>query len=197
MVLMRSKTSLLLACCVAAAAGIGCNGSGGDQLMPLKKDATWEYQMRMGLASTVDTWTVIGPARVGGSMGWEMTGPGGSSRLGWSDGTLWAQMLGGTTYLPPIPLVAANMKEAEGVKWQGVVTVASRRYPAKAELTQATEKFKVAGRNLTATRSDLLISMNGKTMSITTWFAPGIGVVRQEERSADQLLRSIEYLRGP
>jgi len=191
-----ARGTSLLVFGVAAAIVAGCNG-GNDSLMPMKKGAKWEYQMRMGLASTVDRWSVTGPARVGGDMGWEISGPGGTSRLGWSGGQLRAQMLAGTTYMPPVTLLDSSLKEGDTAKWSGMVTVASRRYDAKAQLNQSTEKFKVAGRNLTVTRCELELSINGKSTTVTTWFAPSIGIVRQEERSGDQLLRSIEYLQGP
>lgn len=167
---------------------VGCR-SGGDTLMPLGTGKVWQYQVTSGLTTAVQTVKVTGPTSVGPFAGWSVRGDGAESRLAWDGGRLFAGCLAGTSYRPPLPLVDADAKT-----WKGEADSGFGAKPMTATITNKKAKETVGSRPMDVTLVDVKFSNGDEAL---TWFAPGIGIVRQEQRREDRLVAKLVYLSGP
>lgn len=174
----------------------GC-GDSVQSWQPLDVGSDWTYQIRAGLLTSVDHIRVQRAMPVAGVSGVSLTTPGGETRLAWKDGVLFADMLGGTRYSPPLPLCSPRLEEKKVISWRGILTVGHRSFGGEAELRQSPDAYLLASKRTDALRCDLTIEVNRQVTEVGTWFVRGIGMVRQEERTRDQLVRAIEYVAGP
>ena len=77
------------------------------------------------------------------------------------------------------------------------MTTAGKSVEAEIILTQSYEKRRVGGQDWNTIRARHEVSFEGKQMEIITWFAPNIGILRQEQRLDGKLTHSLEWLSGP
>lgn len=124
-------------------------------------------------------------APVGALPGWALDSSMGRSRLAWDDGTLYAAELAGTVYSPPIPLFAP--KEAS---WSGTVVTPRTRSKGTATLKRANDDLTVGGKRYKTVRTTLTLKSGNDKIELTTWFYPDLGILRQEQRSGEKLLRN-------
>lgn len=171
----------------------GCGG-GGDKLLPLSSGKVWQYQVTSGLTSAVQEIKVDGPASVGPYQGWKLSSASGESRLAWYQDKLFASELSGTVYRPPLPLVDPSATDEKPVSWAGVVDAGYGAKPAKASVFNKKDKELVGNRSLEVTLVDVKFSSGDEAL---VWLAPGLGVVRQEQRRGDRLVAKLVYLSGP
>jgi len=161
-------------------------------MMPLKQGAKWTYQYRAGLVSKVDEIAVVSVTETPLGRGWKLDGPGGSSKLVWSQGKLYAAQLAGTTYLPPLPIYA----ETES-KWTGEVVSGHRVFDGTATVMSEDTKIRVGTKSEKAKLATIQVNFGTQNFEVFLWFVRGIGIVRLEERSKGQLNSSLDYLKGP
>ncbi len=174
----------------------GCRGGGDSDLMPLKVGSEWKYSVSGTFAKFVEPMRINREIGVAGTQGVELVGPMGYSSVAWKKGVLYADRLAGTSYSPPLPLLAADGRQMD---WDGTVAwPTDGTQKATARLTHETQKLKLDANEYSTTRSRLQIIIDGtKSVELTTWFAPGIGIVRQEQRTGSNLDIRIDYLSGP
>ncbi|MBX3111970.1 MAG: hypothetical protein KF857_08170 [Fimbriimonadaceae bacterium] len=170
----------------------GCQ-AGDDALMPLGTGKVWQYQVTSGLTSGVQEVKVVGPTSVGPYSGWSLRGDGAETRLAWAGRRLVAAELAGTTYSPPLPLVDPDAM-TKVVEWDGQVDSGAGPQSVKATLKLKQDKDTVGNRRVTVTMADIVFSNGDEAL---VWFAPHIGVVRQEQRRKDRLVAKLVYLSGP
>lgn len=59
------------------------------------------------------------------------------------------------------------------------------------------EKLDLGGRKLSTTKVETRLTIAGQAVELDTWFAAGIGIVRQEQRTDGKQDLAIELLSGP
>ena len=184
---MRTLLLILVACAA------GCGG-GTTSYMPLAKGNHWVYLVTIDPESTYQDLRVVREASVGSTRGWLLESEMGDCRLGWQGGILLAAELGGTAYSPPVPLFAED-----GAKWQGVLATATVSTAATATMRRTNESLDVAGRKYRTVKCVLDLQSSQGPLQLTTWFFPGMGILRQEQRSGPALVRDrrIDFVSGP
>ena len=186
---MRRALALLVACCLA-----GCGG-GVETYMPLRQDLSWTYQVRSGFVSYVESATAHRPTAVAEEPGFRIAGPLGASQLAWVDGELLASECAGTRFSPPLALLWPESKKVRS--WKGLVTRAGRTQSATASSQMTDEKVDIFGRKTPTLKTTIVMQMGADEYQLDTWFVREVGIVRQEERKNDELVRSLEHVAGP
>jgi hypothetical protein len=162
--------------------------------MPLEKGNAWVYDVRIDATPSVVNLKVDGEAPVGDVSGWLLTSEMGNSRMAWEGDQLIAAELAGTTYWPPIPILAPNE-----TKWEGVVGTPTTKQAGKAVVSRSAEELKVGGRAFKTVKCVVDMTVGEETIQLTTWFFPDRGIMRQEQRSGPGLTRDrfLECVSGP
>jgi hypothetical protein len=182
-----------------AAAGLLLAGCGqDDRLMPLRPDRTWTYSVRSGFQQFVEPIDVVREVAVAGTRGFELSGPLGTSRLGWRDGVLWAGQSANARFDPPLPLLANDF---EPRTWEGHLEATGVLYPATASLEHEQTRVELGGRRVSAVRATVTLQFDDRAVTLQTWYQEGVGIVRQEQHSGAgaeaDLDVSLEILSGP
>lgn len=180
-----------LSAIVGASLLLGCSGS--PRLAPLAVGDHWDYRFRRGIERDVASIRVTREVPMVGGRGWETKGPMGVSRLGYRGNDLVADELGGAFLTPPLPL-GIPVKSHD--QWRGWVTSAAGRLPAKATIAATEAKLSVGGRLRTLNRTVVTLRTGNHTVELTTLYAPGDGIVEQEQRTDDKLDLVLERVSG-
>lgn len=162
--------------------------------MPLQVGKSWTYRVVSGLDSRVETVKAVRPVAVDGVEGVELTGPLGVSRLAWNGGSLVAESTGSLRFHPALPLLARNQSAQ---RWTGRVTWLGRDIPATAQTVQRQRPLTLDSRSIESTESDVTLQLPTRAIQLTTWFEPGVGIVRQEQHSGYTLDIDLELIEGP
>lgn len=172
--------------------------------MPLEAGRAWTYTFRTGFQTFVETVTVGDAVAVGPVMGRTLSGPMGTSRLAWRGDLLVASRLAGTAFDPPIPIgVQTSAKEASRT-WHGRIEAFGISRGAHAALKLSRERLAVGGMKVQTVKTELTIVAKGSVASgsvpgatrieVTTWFRPGVGIVRQEQRTNRKFVVALALL---
>jgi hypothetical protein len=83
--------------------------------------------------------------------------------------------------------------------WSGTVSTPSGQAQATAKLVRVNEKLDVGGRQYQTIKTVLTLESGGEKVQLTTWFFPGMGILRQEQRRGPGLTRDrfVEFVEGP
>jgi hypothetical protein len=171
----------------------GC-GAGQTDLMPLQVGKSWTYHVMSGLDSRVESVKVVRPVAVDGVEGMELNGPLGISRLAWRHNSLLAESTSDLRFTPALPLLSAN---GTGAPWTGWVTWMGRDIAATAEVTQKPRTLPLNSRTIDSIESDVVLRLPSRSIRLTTWFEPGVGIVRQEQHTGVKLDIGLELIEGP
>ena len=170
---------------------LGCRGS--NALLPLSVGDRWDYRFRRGMERDVAPIRVTREVPLEGGKGWELRGPMGVVRLGNVGGRLVADELGGAFLTPPLPIgVPVKTRSL----WRGWVVSVAGRQPAKAEIAATEAKLPVEGRLRALNRTVVTMRVGDHTVELQTWYAPGDGIVQQEQRTDDKLDLALERVSG-
>jgi hypothetical protein len=173
---------------------VGCGGP--TDLYPLRVGADWTYRVTTGFAESVQTIKVTRRVPVAYTSGFELDGPMGISRLAWRGGTLYAEVLPNTRIYKPMPmLVAGDPKATE--RWTGMVEVMGSAQKAQEFLHQEPDSIELGSKKYEAIKATLNLKLPDKEVELETWYAPGIGPIRQEQRTNGKLDMKVELLGGP
>lgn len=177
----------------AVAALAGCLGT--SELFPREAGVEWTYSIRTGFgAESVEDVRLVRTTAVAGAEGMALIGAFGESRLAWRDGALWVESLANTGFSPAAPIVAADGRFRS---WKGTITTAFGEESASGRLRQRNAELTVAGRKFATVEAELELERPLGTTRITTWFAPKIGILRQEQRTRGSLDVRLEWVAGP
>ncbi len=157
----------------------GCRG-GGTDLMPLEAHNRWTYEVSAGLTSRIDAIEVTRHVAIAGAEGAELSGPSGVTRMGWRNGVLWMNVTPSGRFDPPVPLLRADMKPDS---WHGRLDSMGKSQPASATLEHRKLTINSNGKQIQTVSSILAIKLRDREIEIQTWFSPGVGIVRQEQRT--------------
>ena len=159
--------------------------------MPLHEHHSWSYLVRSGLQNLPDKVTVTRSVAVGDVDGYELAGELGVSHLAWEKGQLVTDQMAGVRFTRPLPILAPNN---DSVEWSGWADSGDHRDPAKATVTHASTKLEVLGRPVETIRSDVDLKIADRKLQLSTWFEPGVGIVRQDQRTNGRLDITLELL---
>lgn len=163
--------------------------------MPLEPGQRKTYSVRTRYITYVDTMRVVGPVSVDGTTGVDVVGRLGFVRLGWRRNELIADRLHGTRADPPIVLAVAGEESARR-EWNGSIVVNGQIRPVQGRLEQQPDQVPVGTRNLPGVRSELTLRpAGGPPIVLTSWFVPGRGLVRQEQRTGGELDFRLDLVR--
>ncbi|MBL8087227.1 MAG: hypothetical protein JNM85_04045 [Chthonomonas sp.] len=165
--------------------------------LPLEVGYEWKYTVTAGLQSSVETLKCVQNDSVAGTSGFRLQGPAGQSRYAWKAGVLVAEELAGTRYAPELPIFAPGLAKGKNMTWKGQITIAHRTFTASGVLMTESGKISFGGRETNSLRSELTLTLKDQPFKIVTWYVDRVGMVRQEERAGDRLMRSVEYISGP
>lgn len=168
-------------------------GCAPPRLLPLAVGQHWDYRVRSGVERDVARVEVAREAPVAGGTGWELRGPMGVSRLGYQGERLVAEGLGGAFVRPPLPIGIPVKTQA---LWRGWVLTPKGELPAKATVVAREAKLTVRGRPQTLNRTVVTMRVGGRTVELSTWYAPGEAIVQQEQRTDERLDLSLERVGG-
>ena len=167
--------------------------SSPNRLVPLSIGKKWDYNFRWGMEQETGTLEVVREIPVADGTGWELRSPMGVLRLGYAGENLVADQLADSFFEPSLPIgVPAGGKAA----WRGWVTSHAGRKPAKAVISGELTKDKVAGRLQTVSQTTVILNTEGDTTTLTTSYAPGDGIVGQEQVSGGKVALSVKRVSG-
>lgn len=165
--------------------GWGCKRTG--QEFPLAVGKSWSYMVGVW-AKRAEEVRVLRRVSVGGVDGFELGGPMGESRIAWKGDTLIAEQLPNATFNPPIPLLVSGVSKARR-EWSGMIGSMGKGRRATAVLIQEPEDKK--SRVLMNT---LTIMAEGSKIEFVSWYRPGEGPIKQEQRNNEELVAKIEAI---
>lgn len=177
-----------LAIGVLAAAALLAGCSKSSDLYPLKEGIEFRYISKGQLGQFLHEVRVTRPYPVAKGQGWELTGSLGDSILSWQGSTLYASVLAGTRYNPPMPLVDGSKKETT-LTWKGNIFMAGKLYKAKAETEQKESDFN--GKK--AIETDLLVDMGQRKIKVNTVYVRGRGPVTQKQWLIDGINETYDF----
>lgn len=173
-----------------------------DKLMPLRVGNEWSYNVKTGLPESVASVKVSRELPVAGQAGYELNSPMGVSRLTWKGELLVATVIGNSRFNPPLPLLN-SIDQKQTTKWVGRMYAQGRTYEATATLTQEPSPLTREGRKHQAVKTVLLIRLPSRELEVQTWYAPGIGILNQVQRTRQgtegvgRFDIEMDYLSGP
>ena len=170
---------------------LGCGSP--PPLVPLAVGAHWDYRFRWGLERETGRVEVVREVPVGGGTGWELRSPMGVSRLGYRGDRLVASQLGGAFLTPPLPI---GVPVGSRAVWHGRVASLKGETPGSAVVEADKAKVNVAGAPRAVNRTVVTMRVDGKTVELTTWYAPGEGLLQQEQRTNERLDLALERIGG-
>ena len=170
---------------------LGCGSP--PRLVPLAVGAHWDYRFRWGLERETGRIEVVREVPVGGGTGWELRSPMGVSRLGYQGDRLVASQLGGAFLTPPLPI---GIPVGTRAVWHGRVTSLRGETPGSAKVEAAPAKLLVSGQKRTLDRTVVTLRVGGKIVELVTHYAPGEGIVQQEQRTDDRLDLALDRIGG-
>lgn len=164
----------------------GCSRS--SDVFPLKEGNEWRYISKGQLGQFLHEMKVTRPYPVAKGQGWELTGSLGDSVLAWQGSVLYASVLSGTRYNPPLPLVDGSKKETT-LTWKGNLYMAGKLHKATAVTEQKEGDF--GGKK--AIETDLMIDMGQRKIKVTTVYVRGRGPVSQKQWSIDGINQTYDF----
>jgi hypothetical protein len=170
----------------------GC--SKAESPLPMAQGNTWTYNVRTSFHTYSESLTVLGDAPVGPIRGMELKGPMGAVKVGFDGKRLIASKLGFAHFDPPIPIYGPAGDQAN---WRGWLFVGGERRAAKATLTSEKESLRTPTRTFSAVKCRLSVVCEGDTIELDSWFAKGVGLVRQEQRTNGTQDVRLEWMSGP
>lgn len=174
-------------------AGAGCGQP--DHYYPSEVGTKWTYDVRSAFGAThVEEVEVARRLSVAGTEGFELSGGLGVSRLAWKRGVLWGDTFANVRAQPPLPLLSTDKGRRN---WEGTLETVFGREKARATLTHQAETKIIAGRKFDTLRAELSIERPLGTTSLITWYVPGLGIGRQEQRTRGTLELRVEWVAGP
>ena len=107
---------------------------------------------------------------------------------------LWGDTFANVRAKPPLPLLSPDKTRQN---WTGTLETVFGRESARAVLTNRSEKWTLGSRKYDAIRAELAIERPLGTTSLITWYVPGVGMMRQEQRTRGTLELRVEWVAGP
>ena len=173
-----------------------CGCADSTSLYPLRIGESWTYTVNNSFTTRVQQVKVMRHVPVDQTEGYELSGPMGIARLAWKGGVLYASALPNVRLIKPMPILAAR-DQALTLNWSGQVQNLGRTLPAQAILSQSLDSVDVGAQKMDAVKATLDIKFDARSVELTTWYAKGVGPVRQDQRTNGKLDYHVDLLGGP
>ncbi|RYG35130.1 hypothetical protein EON81_13635 [bacterium] len=162
---------------------VGCSRT--ERLMPLEEGRSWTYSIRAGFEVAVEQVKVVRPISVAGAAGMELVGPLGISRMAWKDGVLYASQSAGARFTPALPIF---VPPGRTVTYHGRMETARGRVPTSGTIKSVEgQTVNLGAREFSTTRTTVVLKAGEDGIELITWFAAGVGIVQQEQRTNNVL----------
>ncbi|AIE85384.1 hypothetical protein OP10G_2016 [Fimbriimonas ginsengisoli Gsoil 348] len=152
------------------------------------------YIARFGFDSRIEPIRVARRLSVAGEDGYELSGPLGVSRLAWQGGVLYADQAANAWFSPSLPMLAEDEKPRS---WHGRLVSMGRVQPASAKLVHKKTKVDIGSRKIDAILATLTLRLPTGTIQLESWYAPGTGLVQQEQRTNGKRLLQLQMVTAP
>ncbi len=169
----------------------GCDGP--QDYYPMEIGRARSYNVRTGFSTYVEAIVPRRVVSVAGIRGFEISSALGVSRLGWKDQTLYADRLANAGLNPPVPLLAPA-KIGKVTSWSGTLSFPGGSEEATGTLTQAKSSVAIGGRKFSTIKTTLILDTPKRQIELDTDYAPGIGPVKQEQRTNGRFDLALELL---
>lgn len=115
--------------------------------------------------------------------------------MAWSDGRLLISDLPAIRFDPPVPMLDPSAPTS-GRRWSG--TCLSRGFAdrATAMIEQRPARLTVGGTERDTLLVTLEMTFRGQVLQVKTWFADGLGILRQEQSVDGKRLVALEWIGG-
>lgn len=170
----------------------GC--SHGSDFLPLRDNSQWTYTVNTGTDTYVEPIKVLRRIPVRGQLGYEIGGNLGISRLTWDDGVLYADSLVNSRFHPALPIFSPT---AESLSWAGTIESMGKSQKATATIMLKEDKIEKLRQKITVRRATITIQTPRTIIEVKTWYRPGVGIVKQEQRTGNKLDVAMELLSTP
>ena len=170
---------------------VGCGSS--DRLVPLAVGKKWDYRFRWGVQQKIGKVEVVREVPVANGTGWELRSPMGVARLGYSGNDLVAEQLSGSFLKPALPIGIAIGGHR---KWRGWVVTATGKRAAKATIEADESKQQIAGRTRKLNRTVVSMNVEGHPIELATWYAPGEGIMLQQQATNEKVDLALDRVAG-
>ena len=171
----------------------GCGGPESREPLPMHVGKTWTYEMRIGMSKRVEAIKIVRIVPIAGVAGYELKGPLGMSHLAWKGAQLLSDMGAHARLNPPLPILDLQKSKTT---WHGRVTTVSQPGAANASIARTEESLVWNTRRVVTTKSTVDLRLPDKEITLETWFLPGVGIVKQEQRTGVRLDSSIVLIGG-
>jgi len=175
-----------------------------DQLFPLQVGNQWTYNVKTALPEFISKVTVARRIPVAGVEGYELTSTMGTSRLVWKDKVLYATVLSGSRFNPPLPLLR-DTEEKHSFRQKLRMYASGKTYEVDATVDQETQPYTRGGKRFRATVTMTTLRLKDREIEIRSVYSPGTGLMEQVQRTRNlgadggrtQFDLQMDYLSGP
>ncbi len=175
----------------ALAACAGC--AGPQEYYPLQIGRSNSYNVRTGFNTYVETLTPQRVVSVAGARGFEIDSALGASNLGWKGQTLVAERLANAKLSPAVPLLAPAQLDKK-LTWSGTLAFPGGKEDATGTLSQSKATVSIGGRKFDTIKATLVLDTAKRQIELETYYAQGIGPVKQEQRTNGHFDLAMELL---
>ncbi len=172
----------------------GCN----EQIsyFPLKSGNRWDYHIRNGLQTRVDTLKVKQNTPVASCKGYQLLSHSGTLELAWKGTTLYLAKTPNIRFIPSLTWLDVSTTHCQNT-WKGTVRYLGNLYSTEINITQSEDMILFKGSNVKTLKVILTTLIEGKNIELITWFSQNLGIIQQQQRTNGTLNISQEYLNGP
>lgn len=182
----RWALALLPLACLA-----GC--AGPQEYFPLKLGRANSYSVRTGFNNYVESITPDRVVSVAGIRGFELDSALGTATVGWKGETLVGERLANAQVIPAVPLLSPTKLDKK-LTWSGILAFPGGKEDATGTLTQSKTSLSIGGRKFDTIKTLLVIDTAKRQIELETYYAQGIGPVKQEQRTNGRFDLAMELL---
>ncbi len=169
---------------------VGCRGS--ENPMPLEVGNSWKYAVSTQFQQYLADVRVIRETSVGGHPGFVLAGATGESRVAWVDGTLIAERIANTRFVPAIPILVDTAERSRS-HWKGQVQGNWGKFEGTAVLNQVASEELIGGLKTRVIKAELtILNPKGKSIRLQTFFQPGVGIAEQRQWTGSNAVVTVE-----
>ena len=171
---------------------VGC--AGPQEYFPLKLGRSNSYSVRTGFNNYVESITPQRVVSVAGVRGFELDSALGTSTVGWKGDTLVGERLANAQVIPAVPLLSPTQLDKKLPPWNGTLAFPGGKEEATGTLTQSKTSLSIGGRKFDTIKTVLVIDTDKRQIELETYYAQGIGPVKQEQRTNGHFDLAMELL---
>ena len=168
--------------------------------MPMHVGDSFTYEVNLGMEKRVVTVHVARRIPIADVLGYELQGEMGASRLVWKGGQLLTDAGPYGRLDPPLALINSTVKPVRDkdklrvYNWTGVVTTLAEPMNASAKISNSQATVTIGPSEKNTVHSVVEMKIGAKEIRLESWYAPGTGMVKQEQWTGARLNYSAQLL---